>query len=91
MGCSPRERGARARVGASLSRETSPVIADGDGEGQIAWQSESRELVTRQRERSLGSGSGSGGEVFFKNRLWAHRTVYNVCPVHTGQRTVAIR
>jgi hypothetical protein len=30
------------------------------------------------------------GEEFFKNRLWAHRTVYSACPVHTGQRTVAV-
>jgi hypothetical protein len=27
------------------------------------------------------------GKNFFKNELWAHRTVYSACPVHTGQRT----
>jgi hypothetical protein len=27
------------------------------------------------------------GKRFFKNELWAHRTVYSACPVHTGQRT----
>jgi hypothetical protein len=32
-----------------------------------------------------------GLEAFFKNAIWAHRTVYNACPVHTGQRTVAVR
>jgi hypothetical protein len=32
--------------------------------------------------KSLGSGSGE--EKFFRNQLWAHRTVNTGCPVHTG-------
>jgi hypothetical protein len=34
----------------------------------------------------LASGTGTGRESFFKNRLWAHQTIYSACPVHTGQR-----
>ena len=41
-----------------------------------------REAGQRGEEMSLASGSGSEG--FFKNRVWAHRTVYSACPVHTG-------
>ena len=47
-----------------------------------------RGAVAREKQ-SLASGSGR--EKIFKNRVWAHRTVYNACPVHTGQRTVAVR
>jgi hypothetical protein len=47
----------------------------------------------RQRPRAEAGAekmclaSGSGREGFFKNRVWAHRTVYSACPVHTEQRT----
>jgi hypothetical protein len=75
MGSSPRERGAPARAGGARQR-AAPVAARGGG--QIAWQTESRELAARQRERSLGSGSG--GEGFLK-------TGYG----HTGQSTVPVR
>jgi hypothetical protein len=49
----------------------------------------------RTREMIVGGGnaysSGSGRRNFFKNASWAHRTAYSACPVHTGQRTVAVR
>jgi hypothetical protein len=48
--------------------------------------------ITRDREELREAERGNEawprvGEEFFKNRLWAHRTVYSACPVHTGQRT----
>jgi hypothetical protein len=42
----------------------------------------------REELACLGREQGKG---FFKNELWAHRTVYSACSVHTGQRTVAVR
>jgi hypothetical protein len=60
------------------------------GEGR----SSAREWESLERQRGaeeMFSAPGSGGERFFKNRIWAHRTVYSACPVHTGQRTVAVR
>jgi hypothetical protein len=42
-----------------------------------------------REKQSLASGSGR--ERFFKNRVWAHWTVYSVCSVHTELRTVAVR
>jgi hypothetical protein len=50
---------------------------------------ESREKP-ENREEMPGLGCEQGKR-FFKNELWAHRTVYSACPVHTGQRTIAVR
>ena len=50
---------------------------------------ESREKP-ENREEMHGLGREQGKR-FFKNELWAHRTFYSACPVHTGQRTVAVR
>jgi hypothetical protein len=44
-----------------------------------------------QRTKKEVSGLGRERGKIFKNRIWAHRTVYSVSPVHTGQRTVAVR
>jgi hypothetical protein len=66
-------------------------IAVGEGRSPV------REEIARDREQRQRTAkrncqaSGARGERFFKNRIWAHRTVYNACPVHTGQRTVAVR
>jgi hypothetical protein len=46
---------------------------------------------TEQRRRKSAWPRARAGGRFFKNELWAHRTVYSACPVHTGQRTVAVR
>jgi hypothetical protein len=42
---------------------------------------ESREREPDRKEEVV-SGSVLGLEAFFKNALWAHRTVYNVSPVN---------
>jgi hypothetical protein len=77
--CSP-EGGA----GTSTEDRQSTVVA-GEGEQSARGQRE-----TRDREEMPGLGREQGKR-FFKNELWAHRTVYSACPVHTGQRTVAVR
>jgi hypothetical protein len=46
------------------------------------WDREWRKWLARAQARE--------GFFFKKNRLWAHGTVYSACPVHTGQRTVAV-
>jgi hypothetical protein len=48
-----------------------------------------RAEVSGQRKDSLPWARA--GEGIFKNELWAHRTVYSACPVHTGQRIIAVR
>jgi hypothetical protein len=50
----------------------------------------SRERAVRQRA-VLPLARFCGLEAFLKNAIWAHRTVYSACPVHTGQRTVDVR
>jgi hypothetical protein len=74
----------------------------GHGEHQVAGETPVGEdrrrwgRIARDREEG-GAGRESvplarlraGG--LFKNAIWAHRTVYSACPVHTGQRTVAVR
>jgi hypothetical protein len=63
-----------------------PVGEDRRRWGRIARDREEggagRESVPLARLRAGG---------LFKNAIWAHRTVYSACPVHTGQRTVAVR
>jgi hypothetical protein len=56
--------------------------------GRKSPDSEQRLGKEEKKEPGLGLGQG---KIFFKNRVWAHRTVYNTCSVHTGQRTVAVR
>jgi hypothetical protein len=61
--------------------------------GEIAGEGGNR-LRPRGRQRTERKeclASGARGKSFFKNRIWAHRTVYSACSVHTGQRTVAVR
>jgi hypothetical protein len=50
---------------------------------------ESRQTERGAEKECLASSSGVGS--IFKNRLWAHRTVYSACLVHIGQRTVAVQ
>jgi hypothetical protein len=74
------------RAGTNTGDRRSTVVA---GEGR----SPAREWESPERQREAEekcSAQSSGGERFFKNRIWAHRTVHSVCPVHTGQRTVAV-
>jgi hypothetical protein len=61
--------------------------------GRIAGEGgNARDIEEKRREtEEVVSAPGSGRERFFKNRIWAHRTVYSACSVHTGQRTVAVR
>jgi hypothetical protein len=63
------------------------------GERGIAREQEETPETERGAEarEKQSLASGSGRERFFKNRVWAHRTVYSACPVHTRQRTVAVR
>jgi hypothetical protein len=61
----------------------------GRGHRRVGSVARDRERQWPERKQSLASGSGE--EKFFKNQIWAHRTVYSACPVHTGQRTVAVR
>jgi hypothetical protein len=82
----------------SLTREEGRSVAlvrrrIATGEGGVAGGQE----LTPETERGSGQRGNrawpraQAGKRFFKNRLWAHRTVYSACPVHTGQRTVAVR
>jgi hypothetical protein len=76
----------RGRRGA---RPPATVVGEGEEERRIAWNREEPGQAARRGKGSLASGAGK--ERFFKNRLWAHQTVYSACPVHTGQHTVAVR
>jgi hypothetical protein len=76
----------RARV-AGIGRRR---IAAGEG-GHRRRGKSARDRERMQQGRINEPGLGSGREEFFKNRVWAHQTVYSACPVHTGQRTVAVR
>jgi hypothetical protein len=53
--------------------------------GSPATESEAENRRNEARPRARE------GKEFFKKRVWAHRTVYSACPVHTGQRTVAVQ
>jgi hypothetical protein len=72
-------------AGSLEDRRRGEVVAD---EG---WRSPGTERERQRTEKGRAQASGARGERFFKNRIWAHRTVYSACPVHTGQRTVAVR
>jgi hypothetical protein len=80
-------RGRDREVGeASWSPEDRCRREEGHRREQIARDRESRGSLAREETPCLGLGRGK----VFKNRLWAHRTVYSACPVHTEQRTVAV-
>jgi hypothetical protein len=89
-----REKGAahRARAGeehwVEVAEEQWTPVRGGRrrGGGEIA-----RDRGERQNREEECQASGARGERFFKNRIWAHRTIYSACPVHTGQHTVAVR
>ena len=82
--CSPRGR-ARARSPEPSGDGGRRWREFAGGERRIA-----REQRARVERKKLSQATGSGREGFFKNGVWAHRTVYSACPVHTGQRTVAV-
>jgi hypothetical protein len=80
LGCSPEEEQAQALEAAGAW--WSPVEGQRRG-GQIA-----REKRGQQRKREdIAWPRARAGKKFFKNRLWVHRTIYSVYPVHTGQHT----
>jgi hypothetical protein len=63
---------------------------DGDaGEGRIAEEREQLRRTESSEGKEPLARSRAGG--CFLNAIWAHRTVYSACLVHTGQRTVAVR
>jgi hypothetical protein len=80
----------------------SPERGKGMSRSNVAGGSPERREIPGDREKSPVTESGAEtrrnearprareGKEFFKNRVWAHRTVYSACPVHTGQRTVAV-
>ena len=84
--CSPEGGEARALVvaGEITAGKGSPVRV-------ATAQSAETDREQRQNREEECQASGARGERFFKNRIWAHQTVYNACPVHTGQSTVAVR
>jgi hypothetical protein len=86
-------------------REDRGQLTEGEQKG-CAGRRRWRPPERRGRRRALGiaknrEAAGAGWEkkasgpvglgADFKNARWAHRTVYSGCPVHTGQRTVAVR
>jgi hypothetical protein len=65
------------------------VAAGGD---RRRGERDAREQRARAPGKRVSLWLGSAGwRPFFKNARWAHQTVYSACPVHTGQRTVAVR
>jgi hypothetical protein len=85
-----RERGIRRLLterGESTGRGRRRAVDVGEGWSPAGLRSLETEREAGQRGEEMSLGSGSGREGFFKNRVWAHRTVYSACPVHTGQRT----
>ena len=83
------ERGQERSTGSRSPENRSPERRDGRRRGVEIARDRERERGREQRRKC--QASGARGESFFKNRIWAHQTVYSVCPVHTGQRTVAVR
>jgi hypothetical protein len=64
--------------------------------GEEGWSPARGRLPETERGWPEGRGNEPGlglgqRRIFLKNRVWAHRTVYSACPVHTGHRTVAVR
>jgi hypothetical protein len=90
----------RERRAESCSPSEGEETSAGTGRRRIAAEerwSPARGLIARKPGAVAGQGRrnepglGLGQRRFFKNGVWAYRTVYSVCPVHTGQRTVAVR
>jgi hypothetical protein len=72
-------------------RARPPVIVAGERRGGEDRLSAEKNWSRQRAQRKEEPGLGHGQRKIFKNQLWAHRTVYNAYPVHTGQRTVAAR
>jgi hypothetical protein len=90
-----REDGRGVLTEAPYQREEGRALDGAEPSEHGCRRGESRRMggITRDREERQRNGSlprARAGEGFFKNRLWAHRTVYSACPVHTRQRTIAI-
>jgi hypothetical protein len=98
-----KEIGRRERGSQSFSpkggRREARVRRSTEEDGGRRWRgiAGGGEGIARNREEA-GAGrekteplARSGWRPFFKNAIWAHRTVYSACPVHTGHRTVAVR
>jgi hypothetical protein len=90
-----REKGIEGEESCSPSEGEAPVQAQGAGGSPLGRDGRRRGEGSRQRQREgeieMSLGSARAEKSFFKNRVWAHRTVYSACPVHTRQRTVAVR
>jgi hypothetical protein len=97
-----RENGERGRkVQGQLTREREGEAKHGeDWSPKDSWSSPAARWSHQRARRSQRTeGRGRNERVararardgFFKNELWAHRIAYSACPVHTGQRTVAVR
>jgi hypothetical protein len=87
------ERRKKESTGGAWSPEDSRRQGRSPERGEITERERERERERRAREQLKGVASSSrhGLEAFFKNTLWAHQTLYSVCPMHIGQRTVAVR
>ena len=68
-----------------------PETEDAGGDRRRGSRSRQEQREGRETESSCASGSVLRAGGIFKNAIWAHRTVYSACPVHTGQCTVAVR
>jgi hypothetical protein len=94
-----REREDGGRRGCSPSKGRRAALVEVAGEQWTPVRGGRRRGVEIARDREKGAenrevkcqASGARGKDFFKNWIWAHRTVYSACPVHTEQRTVAVR
>jgi hypothetical protein len=80
------EHGLRAEGLAGAGSRSSPPVR----ERRRRSPGTNKRREQRGWRRKLRLASGAGEERFFKNRLWAHRIVYNLCSVHTEQRTVVV-
>jgi hypothetical protein len=76
------EQGHLARAG----ERRSPAVSLGGG-SHLADREQRAGCAIERKEPMLGLRPRR----FFKNRLWAHQTVYSPCPMHNGQHTVAVR
>jgi hypothetical protein len=73
--------------GKGRSTWTPPVKRSPERGGRRRGSDRQRPREGQRTEQRDCLASGARGERIFKNRVWAHRTVYSACPVHTGQRT----
>jgi hypothetical protein len=67
------------------------VAAGGGGSPAGERESPGTERKRALAGRRLSLWLGRAGGLFLKNAIWAHRTIYSACLVHTGQHTVAVR